>query len=88
MLIFVFSSCDFDSPSNFVIPTWFIDIKLPLVSKTFPMGNLVDTTNFIYPTDDSVGFQLIFKGNIDPPVGTEDQDLYVPFEGGYIEQAI
>ena len=88
LLIFVFSSCDFDSPSNFVIPTWFIDIKLPLVSKTFPMGNLVDTTNFIYPTDDSVGFQLIFKGNIDPPVGTEDQDLYVPFEGGYIEQAI
>ena len=88
LLIFVFSSCDFDSPSNFVIPTWFIDIKLPLVSKTFPMGNLVDTTNFIYPTDDSVGFQLIFKGNIDPPVGTEDQDLFVPFEGGYIEQAI
>ena len=47
------------------------------------MGNLVDTTNFIYPTDDSVGFQLIFKGNIDPPVGTEDQDLYVR-EGDFV----
>ena len=88
LLIFVFSSCDFDSPSNFVVPTWFIDIKLPLVSKTFPMGNLVDTTNFIYPTDDSVGFQLIFKGDIEPPVATEETDLYVPFEGGYIEQEI
>ena len=64
LLIFVYSSCDFDSPSNFVVPTWFIDIKLPLVSKTFPMGNLVDTTNFIYPTDDSAGFQLILKGDI------------------------
>ena len=52
------------------------------------MGNLVDTTNFIYPTDDSVGFQLIFKGDIEPPVGTEATDLYVPFEGGYIEQDI
>lgn len=88
LLIFVYSSCDFDSPSNFVVPTWFIDIKLPLVSKTFPMGNLVDTTNFIYPTDDSAGFQLIFKGDIEPPVGTEETDLYVPFEGGYIEQDI
>ena len=88
LLIFVLSSCDFDSPSKFVVPTWFIDIKLPLVSKSFPMGNLVDTTNFIYPTDDSVGFQLIFKGDIEPPVGTEATDLYVPFEGGYIEQDI
>ena len=82
------SSCDFDSPSKFVVPTWFIDIKLPLVSKSFPMGNLVDTTNFIYPTDDSVGFQLIFKGDIEPPVATAETDLYVPFEGGYIEQDI
>ena len=88
LLIFVFSSCDFDSPSNFVVPTWFIDIKLPLVSKTFPMGNLVDTTNFIYPSDDSLGFQVIFGGNIEPPVGTEDTDLFVAFDGGYIEQDI
>ena len=88
LLIFVISSCDFDSPNEFIVPTWFIDIKLPLVSQTFPMGNLVDTTNFIYPTDDSIGFQLIFKGDIEPPVGTEETDLYVPFEGGYIEQDI
>ena len=88
LLIFVISSCDFDSPNEFIVPTWFIDIKLPLVSKTFPMGNLVDTTNFIYPTDDSIGFQLIFKGDIEPPVATEETDLYVPFEGGYIEQDI
>jgi hypothetical protein len=52
------------------------------------MGDLVDTTNFIFPTDDSAGFQILFTGLIDPPVGTEDTDLYVPFEGGYIEQEI
>ena len=36
LLIFVYSSCDFDSPSNFVVPTWFIDIKM----TGFSGGNL------------------------------------------------
>ena len=88
MLVIFIAACDFENPSDFVVPTWFIDIKLPLVSKRFPMGDLVDTTNFIFPTDDSAGFQILFTGLIDPPVGTEDTDLYVPFEGGYIEQEI
>ena len=59
LLIIVIAACDFENPSDFVVPTWFIDIKLPLVSKRFPMGDLVDTTNFIYPTDDSAGFQIL-----------------------------
>ena len=88
LLVIIIAACDFDNPGDFVVPTWFIDIKLPLVSKRFPMGDLVDTTNFIFPTDDSAGFQILFGGVIDPPVGTEDTDLYVPFEGGYIEQDI
>jgi len=88
LLVIIIAACDFQSPSDFVVPTWFIDIKLPLVSKRFPMGDLVDTTNSIYPTEDSAGFQILFGGVIDPPVGTEDTDLYVPFEGGYIEQDI
>jgi len=88
LLVIFIAACDFENPSDFVVPTWFIDIKLPLVSKRFPMGDLVDTTNFIFPTDDSAGFQILFTGLIDPPVGTEDTDLYVPFEGGYIEQEI
>ena len=88
LLVIIIAACDFDNPADFEPVTWFIDIKLPLVSKRFPMGDLVDTTNFIFPTDDSAGFQILFGGDIDPPVGTEDTDLYVPFEGGYIEQAI
>ena len=87
LLVIIIAACDFESPSDFVVPTWFIDIKLPLVSKRFPMGNLVDSV-WIYPTDDTAGFQILFGGVIDPPVGTEDTDLYVPFEGGYIEQDI
>ena len=88
LLVIIIAACDFDNPADFTLPVWYIDIKLPLISKRFPMGNLVDTTNFIFPSDDSAGFQILFGGDIDPPVGTEDTDLYVPFEGGYIEQAI
>ena len=88
LLVIIIAACDFDNPADFVVPTWFIDIKLPLISKRFPMGDLVDTTNFIYPTDDSAGFQLLFTGLIDPPVSTEEMELGVRFPGGYMEQVI
>ena len=88
LLVIFIAACDFENPSDFVVPTWFIDIKLPLVSKRFPMGNLVDTTNFIFPTDDSAGFQILFSGEIDPPVGPEETDLSVQFSGGYLENSV
>ena len=88
MLVIFIAACDFENPSDFEVPVWFIDIKLPLVSKRFPMGDLVDTTNFIYPTDDSAGFQILFSGEIDPPVGTEDTDLSVRFANGYLENSV
>ena len=88
LLVIIIAACDFQSPSDFVVPTWFIDIKLPLVSKRFPMGDLVDTANFIYPTEDSAGFQILFTGLVDPPVSTEEMELGVRFPGGYMEQEI
>ena len=87
LLVIIIAACDFQSPSDFVVPTWFIDIKLPLVSKRFPMGDLVDTTNSIYPTEDSAGFQILFTGSIDS-ASTEEMELGVRFPGGYMEQPI
>ncbi len=87
LLVIIIAACDFQSPSDFVVPTWFIDIKLPLVSKRFPMGDLVDTTNSIYPTEDSAGFQILFTGSIDS-ASTEEMELGVRFPGGYMEQVI
>ena len=78
LLVIIIAACDFESPSDFVVPTWFIDIKLPLVSKRFPMGDLVDTTNSIYPTEDSAGFQILFEGPFGPD-STEDMELGVRF---------
>jgi len=87
LLVIIIAACDFESPSNFVVPTWFIDIKLPLVSKRFPMGDLVDPEHNIYPTEDSAGFQILFEGPFGPD-STEDMELGVRFPNGMMEQAI
>ena len=88
LLVIIIAACDFENPSDFVVPTWFIDIKLPLVSKRFPMGNLVDTTNFIFPTDDSAGFQILFGSDIEPPFEPDQIPIDVLFEGGRISQSV
>jgi len=88
LLVIIIAACDFDNPSDFVVPTWFIDIKLPLVSKRFPMGDLVDTTNFIYPTDDSSGFQILFGSDIEPPFAPDQIPIDVLFENGRISQSV
>ena len=81
LLVIIIAACDFDSPSDFVVPTWFIDIKLPLVSKRFPMGDLVDSV-FIFPTDDTLGFQIFFGDSIDPPFQPDQVEQNVLFEDG------
>ena len=88
LLVIIIAACDFENPEDFEVPVWFIDIKIPLISKRFPMGDLVDTTNFIFPTDDSAGFQILFTGLVDPPVSTEEMELGVRFPGGAMQQVI
>ena len=88
LLVIIISACDFDNPANVKVPTWFIDIKLPLVSKRFPMGDLVDTANYIYPTDDSSGFQILFGSDIEPPFEPDQIPLDVLFADGRISQSV
>jgi len=87
LLVIIIAACDFDNPADFVVPTWFIDIKLPLVSKRFPMGDLVDSV-FIFPTDDTLGFQIFFGDSIDPPFAPDQIQTRVLFDGGAIEENI
>ena len=81
LLIIIIAACDFDNPADFVVPTWFLDIKLPLVSKRFPMGDLVDSL-YIFPTDDTLGFQIFFGDSIDPPFQPDQIQTNVLFENG------
>ena len=50
------------------MPTWFIDIKMPLVQQRYEMADITDSTNGIFFTEDSLGFQIVLEGSMDPTV--------------------
>lgn len=62
-LVILSTRCDFQSPADFKLPTWFVDLAFPLVQKRYPLGNMVDNKQ-IFATADSTGMQLIFEGSL------------------------
>ena len=56
------ASCDFDIPDKFEMPTWYLDLKIPLLQTKLPMTDLVDSLT-IFPKD-SLGFQIIQSGSM------------------------
>ena len=58
------TSCDFDIPKKFEMPTWYLDLKIPLLQTRLPMTDLVDSLT-IFPKD-SLGFQIIQSGAMEP----------------------
>lgn len=62
-LLFIINACDFESPADFETPTWFVDIKFPLVHERYLLSDLVDG-ELITPTPDSLGMQIIFEGEL------------------------
>ena len=64
ILLFTSSACDFDIPEKFEMPTWFLDIKIPLVQKRYEMGDLSNPDYNIFPTPDSMGFQIVYEAEL------------------------
>ena len=81
----VMSSCDFESPSDFKTPTWFIDLKFPLVQSKYGLDGIVDNKQ-IFSTPDSLGMQIVF-GDTLPKTAIQDSylevevDAEVPYSG-------
>ena len=65
--LFTSSACDFDIPEKFEMPTWFLDIKIPLVQKRYEMGDLSNPDYNIFPTPDSMGFQIVYDAELPLP---------------------
>ena len=84
IFLLIAPGCDFDIPEKFEMPTWFIDIKLPLVQTKYEMSNIANPDYHIYPTDDSMGFQVIYEGVLEPQT-IEPEYLKVDFPGGYLD---
>ena len=56
-------ACDFDIPDKFEMPTWYLDLKIPLVQTRYQMVDISDSTAGIFLTDDSLGFKIIQEGD-------------------------
>ena len=87
MLLLTAPACDFDIPEKFEMPTWFLDIKIPLVQKRYEMGDLSNPDYNIYPTPDSMGFQIVYEADF-PFTSLDPENLKIDFPGGYIETVI
>ena len=87
MLLLTAPACDFDIPEKFEMPTWFLDIKIPLVQKRYEMGDLSNPDYNIYPTPDSMGFQIVYEAEF-PFTSLDPENLKIDFPGGYIETVI
>lgn len=57
-------SCDFQSPSEFKTPTWFVDLAFPLIQQKYSLDGMIDST-LIFPHD-STGMQLVFDSTLAP----------------------
>lgn len=62
-VLLIIYACDFNSPSDFEMPTWYIDLKFPLVQERYGLGGIVDNQQ-IFPTSDSLGMQIIFEDTL------------------------
>jgi len=74
-LLFI-AACDFESPSDFETPTWFIDLKFPLVQEKYKLDGIVDNKQ-IFPTADSLGMQLVFEDTL-PKIAIGASYLEIP----------
>ena len=57
-------ACDFDIPEKFEMPTWYLDLKIPLVQTRYQMADISDSSAGIFLTDDSLGFKIIQEGEM------------------------
>ena len=57
-------ACDFDIPEKFEMPTWYLDLKIPLVQTRYEMTDISDSTAGIFSTADSLGFKIVQEGDM------------------------
>ncbi len=75
-VLFFTVSCDFQSPADFEMPTWFMDLNIPLLQERYPLGGMVDDEQ-IFATSDSLGMQVVFEGTL-PDTSIDESYLQVP----------
>ena len=78
LVLLVIVACDFDIPEKFEMPTWYLDLKIPLVQTRYEMTDLANPEAGIFPTDDSLGFKIVQEGEM--PATTLPKLPVIPIE--------
>ena len=68
IFLMVTVACDFDLPDKFEMPVWYLDLKIPLVNTKYEMTDISNPDIGIFPTPDSMGFQIVQGGEMEPQV--------------------
>ena len=68
IFLMVTVACDFDLPDKFEMPVWYLDLKIPLVNTKYEMTDITNPDIGIFPTPDSMGFQIVQGGEMEPQV--------------------
>ena len=88
-LMVVLGGCDFDIPDKFEMPTWYLDLKIPLVQTRYQMADISDSTAGIFLTDDSLGFKIVQEGEMPatelPDLPSIPLGLNMPISSGEID---
>ena len=50
------------------MPVWYLDLKIPLVNTKYEMTDISNPDIGIFPTPDSMGFQIVQGGEMEPQV--------------------
>jgi len=83
VLVIFIINCDFKSPTDFEMPTWFMDLTIPLIDENYLLGGMVDDSTIVV-TSDSLGMQVVFDDSL-PGVSIDPSYLKVILDTAGIE---
>jgi len=76
LVLWLNTSCDFQDPSDFEIPTWNVTMTIPLMHEWYPLANIVDDS-VILSSGDSIYIE--FNGEL-PKDSINADYLQIPLE--------
>jgi len=74
--LWLYSSCDFQNPAGFTVPSWNVNLVFPLIAEKYPLGNIVNDST-IHSGGDSIFIQ--FEGTL-PADSVNEDYLKIPLD--------
>ena len=76
IFLWLYSSCDFHNPADFTVPSWNVNLTIPLIHEKYPLGTIVNDST-IHSGGDSIFVQ--FEGTL-PADSVNEDYLKIPLD--------